>query len=80
MEIFGDATYKVCRRGVAIYSIGVNSIPHVNNPVCSAVIPESESKQVIQGTWRAAQAAAIMIMKQYTVCDKEDCEACAMCW
>lgn len=74
MEIFGDATYKVCRRGVAIYSIGVNSIPHVNNPVCFAVIPEYESKQMIQRTWRAAQAAAIMIMKQYQVCENDDCQ------
>ncbi len=64
MEIFGDATYKVCRRAVGIYSIGVDSIPHVFNLVCFAVIPDTESKELIQGTWLAAEAAAIMIMKE----------------
>ncbi len=34
LQLNGDATYKVCRCGVALYSIGVNSIPHVNNPDC----------------------------------------------
>ena len=77
MEIFGDATYKVCRRAVGIYSIGVNSIPHEFNPVCFAVIPDSESKEVIQGTWRAAEAAAIMLIKEYKICAEEDCEVCA---
>ncbi len=28
LQLNGDATYKVCRRGVAIYCIGVNSILH----------------------------------------------------
>ena len=77
LQINGDATYKVCRRGVAIYCIGVNSIPHINNPVCFAVIPESESKEVIQGTFRAAQTAVFMLMKQYKVCRDPGCPACA---
>ncbi len=33
--------------------------------------------QVIRGTWRAAEAAAIMIMKEYNICSAEDCEVCA---
>ncbi len=67
LQLNSDATYKVCRRGVALYSIGVNSIPHVNNPVCFAVNPEVESKAVIQGTFRAVQSAVFMLMKQYRV-------------
>jgi hypothetical protein len=77
LQLNGDATYKVCRRGVALYSIGVNSIPHVNNPVCFAVIPEVESKAVIQGTFRAAQSALFMLMKRYRVCDRPGCSTCA---
>ena len=62
---------------MAICCIGVNSIPHINNPVCFAVFPETESKQVIQGTFRAAQSAVFMLMKQYVVCSRPGCEACA---
>jgi hypothetical protein len=63
LQICADGTYKVWRRGVAIYVIGVNSVPHKSNPVCWAVIPESESKEVCHGTWRAVQSAAFMMMK-----------------
>ena len=77
MQIKGDATYKVCLCRVAIYSISVNSIPQVNNLVCFAVIPLSESKQVIQGTFRATQTAVFMLRKQYRVCEKEGRRACA---
>ncbi len=76
LQINGDGTYKVCRRGVAIYCIGVNSIPHINNPVCWAVIPESESKAVIQGTFRAVQTAVFMLMKQIKRCSDPACQAC----
>ena len=76
LQINGDATYKVCRRGVAIYVIGVNSIPHVSNPVCFAVIPEVESKKICQGTWRAVQQAAFMMMKRIKTCDDAGCLAC----
>ena len=76
LQINGDATYKVCRRGVAIYVIGVNSIPHVSNPVCFAVIPEVESKKICQGTWRAVQQAAFMMMKRIKICDDTGCNAC----
>ena len=62
---------------MGIYSIGVNSIQLVFNQVCFAVIPDTESKEVIQGTWRAAEAAAIMIMKEYNICSEEDCKVCA---
>jgi hypothetical protein len=57
MQLFGDVAYKICWRSVAIYSIDVNSIPHVNNPVCFTVIPETESKEVIQGTYCHDSAA-----------------------
>ncbi len=46
-------------------SLGVNSIGHVNNPVCWAIIPESESKEIILSTWRAVQAAAMMVYHGY---------------
>jgi hypothetical protein len=38
---------------------------------------ESESKQVIQGTFRAAQSAVFMLMKQYRVCSRPGCRTCA---
>ena len=72
MQVNGDGTYKVCRQGVAIYVIGVNSVPllppHVNNPACFAVIPEVETKKVCQGTWRAVQSAAFMMIKRINNC------------
>jgi len=58
-----DATYKVCRRSVALLGMGVNSVGHVNNPVCWSIIPESESKQIFTGTWRCVQEAAMMLVK-----------------
>jgi hypothetical protein len=72
-QINGDATYKVCRRAVALYCMGVNSVPHVNNPVCFAIMPETESKELIHGTWCAVQEAAMMMMKQITLCDDATC-------
>ena len=75
-QVNGDATYKVCRRGVALYSLGVNSVPHINNPVCWAIIPEIESKEVIQGTWRAVQTAAFMMIKQTKLCADPNCMTC----
>ena len=57
LQVNGDATYKVCWRGVALFCIGVNSILHINNPVCWTVIPETESKEVCKGIWRAVQSA-----------------------
>jgi hypothetical protein len=32
-QVNGDDNYKVCRRAVALLSLGVNSVPHINNPV-----------------------------------------------
>ncbi len=34
-------------------------------------------KQVIQGTFRAAQSAVFMLMKQYRVCSRPGCQTCA---
>ena len=68
--------YKVCRRGLAIYFIGINSIPHVNNPVCFAIIPKVETKKICQGTWHAVQEAAFMMMKRIKTCDDAGCNAC----
>ena len=76
MQVNGDGTYKVCRRGVAVYVIGVNSVPQVNNPVCFAVIPEVETKKVCQGMWRAVQSTAFMIMKLIKTCPDPGCNAC----
>ncbi len=41
LQLNGDASYKKCRNTVALYSIGVNSLGHVNNPVCFAITPET---------------------------------------
>ena len=76
-ELFGNVTYNTCWLSVVIYSISVNSIPHVNNPVCSTVIPESESREVVWGTLLSAQDAVFMIMNQYKVCNNDCCKACA---
>jgi hypothetical protein len=77
LQVNADATYKVCRRGVALFSIGVNSVPHVNNPVCWAITPEIESKEICQGTWRVVQAALFMMLKTVKVCSNPECPACS---
>jgi hypothetical protein len=79
LQVNGGATYNMCRRSVAMLSLGgtVNSIGHVNNPVCWAIIPESESKEIIQCTWRSVQVAAMMLMKKIKLCDDDDCGVCS---
>ncbi len=39
-QLNGDATYCINRAGVSAISLGVNSLGHVNNPICWAIIPE----------------------------------------
>ena len=79
LQLNGDATFNVCRRTVALYSFGVNSLGNVNNPVCWAIIPETESADVLKGLWKAVQDTVIMLMRQFKPCDDIcGCDACAM--
>ena len=59
-QLNGDATFNVCCCTVALYSFGVNSLGNVNNPVCWAIIPETESADVLKGLWKAVQDAVIL--------------------
>ncbi len=65
--------------GSCALSLSVNSIGHINHPVCWAIIPESESKEIIPGTWRSVQAAAMMIMKKIKLCNDDECAQCGAC-
>ena len=38
-QLNGDVTYAINRTGVASLTLGVNSLGHVNNPICWAIIP-----------------------------------------
>ena len=76
-QLNGDATFSVCRRTVALLSLGVNSLGNVTNPVCWAIIPEAESAEVMKGTWKAVQAAAIMLMAKFRPCGRQ-CPTCDM--
>ena len=79
LQLNGDATFNVCRRTVALYSFGVNSLGNVNNPICWAIIPETESAEVLKGLWKAVQDAVILIIRHFKPCaDICGCEACAM--
>jgi hypothetical protein len=79
LQVNGDATFNVCLRTVALYSFGVNSLGNVNNPVCWAIIPETESADVLNGLWKAVQDAEIMIIRHFKRCyDICGCKACAM--
>lgn len=74
-QLNGDVTFKVNRRGVAALSLGVNSVGHVNNPICWAVIPETTEGQVTYtGTWHSVRDAIILLLRTYRTCD--GCEAC----
>ena len=61
--------FNVCRCTVALYSFGVKSLGNVNNPVCWAIIPETESADVLKGLWKAVQDAVIMIIRDVKRCD-----------
>ncbi len=75
----GDATFKVCRRTVALLCLGVNSHGNVNNTICWAIIPEAESAVAIKGTWKAVQDAVIMLMRNFWPCDKFGPSYCPTC-
>ena len=45
-QLNGDATYCINRAGVASLSLGVNSLGHVNNPICWAIIPEKTEGRI----------------------------------
>ena len=62
-QLNGDVSYKHCRRTVALLCLGVSSLGNVTNPICWAIIPEAESAEVMTGTWKAVQDAAIMLMR-----------------
>jgi hypothetical protein len=51
LQVNGDASCKKCRNTVALFSIGMNSLGNVNNPVCFAIIPETESAEICAGTY-----------------------------
>ncbi len=39
-QLNGDVTYAINRTGVASLTLSVNSLGHVNNSICWAIIPE----------------------------------------
>ena len=49
----------------------MNSLGNVTNPICWAIIPEAESAEVMKGTWKAVQAAAIMLMAKFRPCGRQ---------
>jgi hypothetical protein len=61
LHVNWDASYKKCRNTVALFSIGVNSLGHVNNPVCFAIIPETESAEICAGTYNAVKDAVLIL-------------------
>ena len=77
LQLNGDVTYKVCRLSVALLCLGVNSLGNVSNPICWAIIPEAESANVMKGTWKAVQDAAIMLMSNFKPCGRQ-CPTCDM--
>jgi hypothetical protein len=77
-QLNGDVTYAINRTGVASLTLGVNSLGHVNNPICWAIIPEkTEGKTTYRDTWRTVQEAAILAMNTYVVC-RRGCDTCRM--
>jgi hypothetical protein len=65
-QLNGDVTYAINRTGVASLTLGVNSLRHVNNPICWAIIPEKTGgKTTYRDTWRTAQEAAILAVNTY---------------
>ena len=75
-QLNGDVTFKVNRRGVAALTLGINSLGHVSNPLCWALIPETTEGQVTYtGTWHNVRDSVILILKTFVPCDS-DCEDC----
>jgi hypothetical protein len=68
LQVNGDASFNVCRSTVALYSFDVNSLGNVNIPVCWAIIPETESADIIKGLWKAVQDAVILIIRHFKPC------------
>jgi hypothetical protein len=78
-QLNGDVTYCINRAGVASLSLGVNSLGHVNNPICWAIIPEkTEGRKTYAETWYCVEEAAIKALCDYKCCDDADCETCFM--
>ena len=72
-QLNGDATYCINRAGVASLSLGVNSLGHVNNPICWAIIPEkTEGRKTYAETWYCVEEAAIKALSDYKCCDDAD--------
>ncbi len=62
----GDVTFKVNIRGVAALTLGVNSIGHVSNSLCWALIPETtEGRVTYTGTWHNVQDTVILLLNTY---------------
>jgi hypothetical protein len=79
LQLNGDVTFKVNRRGVAALTLGVSSLGHVSNPLCWALIPETaESEVTYTGTFRSFQDAVILVLKTYICCGDAECTACGL--
>jgi hypothetical protein len=79
LQLNGDVAYGINMRGVAALTLGVNSLGHVNNPICWAIIPEkTEGKTTYRETWRTVQEAAILALNTYVECPMHGCETCYM--
>ncbi len=78
-QLNGGATYCINRAGVASLSLSVNSLGHVNNPICWAIIPEkTEGRKTYAEIWFCVQEAAINALNQYKCCELPNCETCFM--
>jgi hypothetical protein len=79
-QLNDDATYCINRDGVASLLLSVNSLGHMNNPICWAIIPEkTEGRHTYAELWFCVQAAAINALNHYECCDDiENCEPCFM--
>lgn len=76
-QLNGDTTFKINRRAVAAITLGVNSLGHVSNPLCWAIIPDTTEGQVVYtGTWHTLRDTIILVLKDYLVCGVDGCEAC----
>jgi hypothetical protein len=63
IQLNGDVTFKINKRGVAAFTPGINSLGHVSNPLCWAIIPETTEGQVVcTRTWHTLRDSIIMML------------------
>jgi hypothetical protein len=78
-QLNSNATYCINRAGVASLSLGVNSLGHVNDPICWAIIPKkTEGQKTYAEKWFCVQDAAINTLNQYKCSNLPNCETCFM--